>query len=292
MKKFLKISTITWLILCMFTAFAGCAGDHHAGLRTESLAGLNGFTQKQYGVFLDFDGNIGELSDYEYLVIDARYHDKSEFLGKPDEQHIYSYLNIGSLEDFSDYYDTYSDLALGPYEHWEEEQWVDVSDERWQKFILNELAPEVFSKGIDGFFVDNCDVYYNYPTDEILNGLAVIMKGLRSMGCDVIINGGDAFLDAYTEKIGPWSDVITGINQECVFTRIDWEEDRLTAALDEDREYFTDYIEKYAAFGAQIFLLEYADDSPENEVLERRIATYCGEHGFLYYISDSVNLDR
>ncbi len=292
MKRFLKISTITWLILCMFTAFTGCAGDHHAGLRTESLAGLNGFTQKQYGVFLDFDGDIGELSDYEYLVIDARYHDKDEFLQKPEEQHIYSYLNIGSLEDFSDYYDTYSDLALGAYEHWEGEQWVDVSDKRWQDFILNELAPDLLSKGIDGFFVDNCDVYYNYPTDEILNGLAVIMKGLRSMGCDVIINGGDTFLDAYTEKIGAWSDVITGINQECVFTRIDWEEDRLTAALDEDREYFTDYIEKYAALGAKIFLLEYADESPENEALESRIATYCREQGFLYYISNSVNLDR
>ena len=46
-----------------------------------------------------------------------------------------TYLNIGSIENFREYYTTYAELAIGEYEHWEEEQWVDVANPDWQKFI-------------------------------------------------------------------------------------------------------------------------------------------------------------
>ncbi len=108
----------------------------------------------------------------------------------------------------------------------------------------------------------------------------------------MIINGGDAFLDAYTAQNGDWRDVITGINQECVFTAIDWEADALTAASEEDHEYFTDYIERYGDQGAYIFLLEYAEDTDANQTLRYDIRYYAEEHGYLYYISDSIDLDR
>ena len=114
---------------------------------------------------------------------------------------------------------------------------------------------------------------------------------LKDMGCDVIINGGDAFLDAYCDSMGSWTDVITGINQESVFSRIDWDTGALTYAYDEDREYFTDYIERYGNQGAYIFLLEYADDTIENYTLRYDIKEYCEEHNYLYYISDSIDLN-
>ncbi|MBO7095876.1 MAG: endo alpha-1,4 polygalactosaminidase [Lachnospiraceae bacterium] len=247
----------------------------------------------KYGVFLDYDGNLSELDDYNYIVIDAQYHSRDEIVdfAYGYQKYVYSYINIGSVEDFRDYYDEYSDLALGDYENWDGEEWVDVSDERWQNFILNELAPELLEKGINGFFVDNCDVYYNYPTEDILNGLAVIMRGLKDMGCDVIINGGDAFLDAYCDSMGSWTDVITGINQESVFSYIDWDTGALTYASDEDREYFLDYIERYGDQGAYIFLLEYVDDVDEHRTLRSSIKNYCEEHDYLYYISDSIDLN-
>ncbi|MBO6207678.1 MAG: endo alpha-1,4 polygalactosaminidase [Lachnospiraceae bacterium] len=253
----------------------------------------NTYISTSYGVFLNYDGDLQDLGDYDYLVIDAQYHDASEIAGiHKYDQYIYSYINIGSLEDFREYYDEYADLALGEYENWDGEEWVDVSDARWQDFILNELAPELLAKGVDGFFVDNCDVYYQYPTQETLDGLSKIMRGLKAMGCDVIINGGDAFLDAYTAQNGDWRDVITGINQECVFTAIDWEADALTAASEEDHEYFTDYIERYGDQGAYIFLLEYAEDTDANRTLQYDIRYYAEEHGYLYYISDSIDLDH
>ncbi len=246
----------------------------------------------KYGVFLDYDGNLEDLREnYDYIVIDAQYHDPKEIkaFNSRYDKYVYSYINIGSIEDFRGYYEDYADLALGDYENWDGEKWVDVSDERWQNFILDELAPELLEKGINGFFVDNCDVYYNYPTEDILEGLAVIMEGLKEMGCDVFINGGDEFLDAYTDNIGPWTDVITGINQECVFTSIDWEANRLIPASGEDRDYFTDYIEKYGDMGAYIFLIEYVEDTDSTAIRED-IKAYCKERNYLYYISGSIGL--
>ncbi len=244
----------------------------------------------KYGVFIGYDGELSALSYFDAIVIDAQYFDEDEIREYQWQygHDVLSYINVGSVEEFRDYYDEYSDLALGEYENWEDEVWVDVSDERWQRFILDELAPELKNKGISGFFVDNCDVYYNYPTEEILEGLSVIMEGLRSMGLEVIINGGDTFLDAYCENGGVWSDVISGINQECVFTAINWEDDSFMAASDEDSEYFRDYIERYASLGAFIYLLEYTEDAS----LVKDIDGYCYNHQFAYCVSDTLNLDH
>ena len=154
--------------------------------------------QYPYGVFLSVCENIGQFADYETVVIDAQYYTKEELDDFRNRGHkVFSYINIGSLEDFRGYYDEYKDLSLGAYEHWEEEVWVDVSSPRWQELILDTVAAGLLEKDIDGFFVDNCDVYYIYPKEEILDGLGVIMKRLVQTGKKVIINGGDTFLDAW-----------------------------------------------------------------------------------------------
>ncbi len=144
---------------------------------------------------------------------------------------------------------------------------------------------------MDGFFVDNCDVYYLYPTQEVMDGLTCMMSSMVKTGKEVIINGGDAYLDAYCEAGGKWDDVITGINQESVFSKIEWEEDEngedvFGKADSEDREYFMDYLERYAALGADVYLLEYTRD----DELVREIDEYCEKKGFTYYVSGTLEL--
>ncbi len=248
------------------------------------------FSQMPYrpGIFIGYDGPISELSEYNYIVLDAQNYNEKE-LEDPVTNYSYvlSYINVGSLEDFRDYYDEYKDLALGEYEGWEGEVWVNVSDERWQKFILEELAPSLMDKGIDGFFVDNLDVYYEYPTEEILSGLTVIMEGLKDMGIPVFINGGDAFLDAYTDAGGDVFEVTDGINQECVFTKVN-PDGSFDRADEEDTEYFKKYLEKYSSRGVCIWVTEYTDDP----VIIREIEFYCySGNGCGFYITDSTDLD-
>ena len=130
-------------------------------------------------------------------------------------------------------------------------------------------------------------MYFHFPTKQILDGLGTIMRTLVGTGKAVLINGGDAFLDAYCAGGGQWKDVITGINQETVFSEILWDGDKFGTASREDREYFQDYIERYAEKGADICLLEYTRDKR----LISEIRDYCQKHGFKYYISDSLELD-
>lgn len=243
---------------------------------------------KPYGVFLSYEGDLESLGDYKTVVIDAQYFEARDIKAFKREGHkVFSYINIGSLEDFRDYYDEYKDLGLGEYENWEEEIWIDVSDSRWQEFMTGELIPELAGKGIDGFFVDNCDVYYNFPTDGIMDGLTVMMTSMVDTGLEVIINGGDCYLDSYCDNGGSWADVITGINQESVFSSILWNEDSFGTADPDDHEYFIDYIEHYSELGADIYLLEYTTDKK----LIKEIDEYCNRKGFYYYVSDSIELD-
>ena len=243
---------------------------------------------KPYGVFLSVEENLSSLNDYETVVIDAQNFNAEEIGAFRASGHkVFTYINIGSIESFRDYYDSYADLALGSYDHWDEEVWVDVSSDRWQSFIVESLIPSLMKKGIDGFFVDNCDVYYNFPKPEIMAGLTVMMKAMVATGLEVIINGGDQYLDAYCASGGSWSDVITGINQETVFTKIIWDSDKFGTASADDREYFCDYVERYAALGADIYLLEYTTDKK----LVNEIDSYCERNGFAYFVSDSIELD-
>ena len=271
------ISVFCAIILIVLTCCTGLAGAEQAPT-----------FKYPYGVFLSICENIEQFADYEIVVIDAQYYPKEELDAFRSKGHkVFSYINIGSLEDFRDYYDEYKDLSLGAYEHWEEEVWVDVSQKRWQDFMLNDIAAGLLEKDIDGFFVDNCDVYYVHPKQEILEGLTVIMKGLKATGKKVIINSGDTFLDAYCEQGGKWDDVISGINQESVFSTILWDEGTFGTAEPEDHEYFVSYIDRYGSQGAEIYLLEYTVD----EELVKEIKAFCEERGYTYYVADSIELD-
>ena len=271
------ISVFCAIILIVLTCCTGLAGAEQAPT-----------FKYPYGVFLSICENIEQFADYEIVVIDAQYYPKEELDAFRSKGHkVFSYINIGSLEDFRDYYDEYKDLSLGAYEHWEEEVWVDVSQKRWQDFMLNDIAAGLLEKDIDGFFVDNCDVYYVHPKQEILEGLTVIMKGLKATGKKVIINSGDTFLDAYCEQGGKWDDVISGINQESVFSTILWDEGTFGTAEPEDHEYFVSYIDRYGSQGAEIYLLEYTVD----EELVKEIKVFCEERGYTYYVADSIELD-
>ena len=241
-----------------------------------------------YGVFLSVEKNLDKLKDYETVVIDAQHFKKEEIEAFKARGHkVYSYINIGSLENFRPYYKEYKELKLGKYEHWDEEIWINVADPRWQAFNKEKLIPELTAKGIDGFFVDNCDVYFVYKKKEILDGLTSLMKEMIATGKKVIINGGDNYLDAYCRNGGKWSDVITGINQETVFSKIIWKKKKFGRAGKEDHKYFKDYIERYAEQGAEIYLLEYTKDKK----LIKEIEQYCKDKGFGYYVSDSIELD-
>lgn len=252
------------------------------GCKAETLG------KRDYGVFLNADdSSLERLEMYETIVIDAQYFTKKDI----EQLHengttVYTYLNIGSIENFREYYTAYEKLAIGSYEHWDEEKWVDAASPDWQRFIM-QLARELYEKDVDGFFIDNCDVYYYAPRKNIFDGLTVILQYIMTLGKEVIINGGDTYVTEYKERYGTIDPIMTGVNQETVWSHIDFAKGTFNEQNREEREYFCGYLESCKADGMEVYLLEYTT----NRKLIRKIEKYCRKQGFHFYISDSLELE-
>lgn len=250
-----------------------------------------------YGVFIGMRG--GEALRDErvlrtrVLVVDPAHFEEREIAFLKVSGHtVYGYLNVGSLEAFRPYYGRFKRFVLGRYENWDGEWWVDVSAAPWRDFVVSELAAEYVRKGIDGFFVDNCDVYHYRRSRRIFDGLSEVLRRLSGYGLEVLINGGDEYATAALEEYGSIAGLFSGVNQETVFTRIDFdklnfETGAFGRSREEDRQYFLSYLEKMEGAGAKIRLLEYTRDAD----LAREIERFCGARGWECFISGSVELD-
>ena len=245
------------------------------------------FEKNDYGVFLNADASsLKQLKNYDLIVIDAQYFTKSDIeLLHQNGTKVYTYLNIGSIENFREYYTTYEKLTIGRYEHWDEEKWVDVADPDWQKFI-EQLSQELFEKGVDGFFIDNCDVYYYAPRESIFEGLTAILQDIMTFDKAVIINGGDTYVTEYSERYGAIDHIMTGVNQESVWSAIDFDKGTFYEQTKETRDYYCNYLEACQADGMDVYLLKYTTDKK----LIQKIKKYCNEHDFHFYVSNSLEL--
>lgn len=273
-------------LLMSFLVVLGAA----ACMQTNEESADNAMNNFEYGVFLSLQGReaIDASENYHTVVIDAQNLSGEEIDEMQERgQEVYSYLNVGSLETFRPYYEEFQHLALKPYVNWENEFWVDASSEEWQEFVAITLANQLLEKGIDGFWIDNVDVYGQFPTDETYSGVEFILKTLMKHSKPVIVNGGDQFVRLYHEQNQHVDDILTGVNQETVFSAIHFEERELGTQSTETQNYYTEYIEVIEQAGKDIFLLEYTTD---NE-LAQTIHDYADERGWKYYISDSIELD-
>lgn len=247
--------------------------------------------KKDYGVFIGAD-NINKIKGYNVVVVEPASIDIGgvESLHKTNEK-VYAYLNIGSLEEYRTYFNEFKEKTLGLYENWEDEYWMDVSDVAWQKLIVDKLGRDIVDKGFDGFFIDNCDVYYYYPNEEIFNGLSSILQGLRSLNMtkkykiDIIINGGDTFVSKCIENKTA-TELFDGVNQECVFTDIDFENKTYKEKDESDREYFKEYLSNVKKYIPEVYLIEYG----ANSNLIKEIENYCNENGFYWYNAKDLEL--
>lgn len=255
--------------------------------RLQGSAIQEGFTHP-YGVFIGLEpGQSGTLDAYRTIVIDAEYFSSEEIAALHKAGHtVYSYLNIGAIEDFRDYYGKYKRFALGAYDDWPEERWIDVSEPQWRSFLVETCAKAFVDKGIDGFFLDNADVYDRYPSRRIYLGLVSILKELRMYGIPIIMNGGDGFVSLALEN-GDVKPLLDGVNQEDVFTAVDFRTGAMTAQTPDASAYYQEYLARCKAAGLVVYLTEYGAD----DALRKQIEAYCEENGFFWYDARSIELN-
>lgn len=243
----------------------------------------------QYGVFVGINpDNIEKCFKYNEVVIDASCFDKKDI----DTLHsknvrVYSYLNIGSIEDFRPYYNEFLNITLGDYENWPSEKWIDPSQLKWQDYIVNTLARDLFAKGVDGLFLDNIDVYSIYKSDKTFNGIKAILTRLSSKyEKPIIVNGGyDFFEDAVSKKIDI-RNLSKGINLESVFTDIDFENKSFRKRKSSESDDVVEYLNNLKDLGMDIYVIEYSKSKYLNFILQSRYNVL----GYKYYISDNIEL--
>lgn len=245
-------------------------------------------TQYEYGVFLGAEPEDMEyMKKYKIIVLEGQSFSKQQIEELKSEGHtVYSYINVGALENYRPYYKDYEKYTLDVYENWEDERWVDVSQKEWQEFITADIAKSLVDKGVDGLFVDNLDVYYHYQNEGVFEGITYILKTFKEYGMYVSINGGDVYVTEYLNRYNTL-DVIDAVNQETVFSKILWDGDKFSTQEKSEREYFQEYLSNVKSAGKDVYLLEYTTDKK----LIREINEYCKEKGYRYYASPKLNLD-
>ncbi len=259
-KKIKQMGAVALLVILMF--IMGCFFIKDDKVKTLEKNDYGKTLEKNdYGVFLNADASsLERFKRYDLIVIDAQYFTKKDIESlHQNGTKVYTYLNIGSVENFREYYKTYEKFTIGKYEHWDEEKWVDVSVPAWQKFI-EQLSKKLFEKGVDGFFIDNCDVYYYAPRKSIFEGLTAILQNIMTLKKAVIINGGDTYVTEYRERYGAVDHIMTGVNQESVWSGIDFDKGTFNEQTRETREYYSKYLEACKADGMEVYLLEYTTD--------------------------------
>ena len=198
---------------------------------------------------------------------------------------IFSYINVGSLETWRTYFDDFSHLTLAPYEHWQDEFWVDVSQKEWQEHILK-IAETCVSKGVDGFFLDNFDVYTEFRSDDIFYGLTTIITALQKYGKKIIINSGDVFVDFLIRN--GMQDFLYGICQESVFTRVqNYRTERFAKQKSTITSERLGYLLRARSAGLHVFAVEYA----KTPSLAEYARVSCEKNAVEYYIAPSLSLD-
>ncbi|MBO4855523.1 Ig-like domain-containing protein [Candidatus Saccharibacteria bacterium] len=298
------IKTLTWTSsnTAVATVSGGKVTAKAPGIATITAKSHNGKTAtakitvmnfdrsviSSYGVFLGVDHDDGwsssrlkQLFNYKLVVIDFQEFKKADI----DKLHakgikVYTYLNIGSIENWRSYWKTYKKYALGDYEGWPGEKWIDVSKTAWQNYITGTLAPKLKNMGADGFFIDNADVYYHYKRDGIYKGLQTILKKVHSYGKPVLINGGDVFVKKAMGD-NSYLNLFDGVNQEEVFTTNSYK-----TQSSSETKYLKSYLATVKAKNLKVYLLEYKANSSNL----KKIKEYCSANGFAYHNAKSKDL--
>ena len=275
--------------IMLLPLLAGC------GKNNKSEEGSDNINPSDYGAFLGrSDNDVTDFNKYKYVSCELdEFTDTNIKRLSEKGTNFLAYLNVGSLEEYRDYYDDFVEYTFLDYEDWPDERWIDVSNKSWQAYLINTVAKDFKDRGAYGVYMDNVDVYTiakendkNYVS--FANGIKNIIKGVANLGLKVMINGGSEFLDDMNDQEDGIFSSIWAYHQEEVFSLItDYENDKFGKQVKDDTEYYQDIAKIMKNKGKEVFFLEYTKDN----TLINEIKSYCESKKYHYYIASKVNLE-
>lgn len=255
-------------------------------------------TVGKYGVFLGLEGkDTDKLLKYEEVMIDIdNFTDDNIKKLKDNKVKIYTYISVGSLEKYRSYAADFDKYTFMDYDNWPDEKWIDVSVSAWQDKLL-EIANAGISRGADGFFLDNFDVYYiakdeykeSTPefVENIYNGCHSILEKFSKLEKALVVNSGSDFLERMNDENDELIKSINVYAQETVFSSIiDYNKNIFSEQDPEDTQYFKEVMHMMHDNGAEILLIEYTT----SDSLVTKIKSFVNRNGYYYYVSNNVDL--
>ena len=78
----------------------------------------------------------------------------------------------------------------------------------------------------------------------------------------------------------------TGVNQECVYTSIDFPKNKLKKADKASTQYYEAYLKKVRKKGLDVYLTEYTKSGAMKKAIHKK----CKKQGYCYYAADDIQL--
>lgn len=223
------------------------------------------------------------------IVIEPDDYEKEEVSAIKKKGYIVlAYLSVGTVEKERSWWDKYKHLRLKRLEDWPNEYYVDVRKKEWQNHLYARTKT-LMSKGYSGLWCDNLDVYEYCKSKEMFEACRQVLKELKRLSGHLMVNGGSEFFDKAMDKKLNLREIVSGVTQEEVFSRITnySGKGKFGTQTKDMHKFYVGYMKRLKKNGVLTFLLEYT----RNILLKRQIKQFCKKYGMTgYCISEDVDL--
>lgn len=232
---------------------------------------------------------LSKVNENYILVIEPDDYSSSEVKAiKAKGYKVLGYLSVGTIEKERTWFGKYKQYKLQKLEDWPNEYYIDIRRNEWQSFLI-ERAKKLQKIGYLGLWCDNLDVYEYNKCGSMYSACKKILRDLKKLGLYIMVNGGSEFFDTAMDKNEKIFNMVHGVTQEEVFTRIKSYSGSGTFGVQTSyqNKFYTGYLKRLDKFGIQTFLLEYTN----SVVVSNKIKDFCSKNSITgYYISNDVDL--
>lgn len=179
-------------------------------------------------------------------------------------------------------------LLLGGNSRWPDASFVDPRSPQWHRMVVDEIAPDLLSRGYDGFFLDTIDdaaYLEDLGTKGAKDGMLDLVGRLRRRfpGAIVIANGGLGLMP----RLG---DLVDAFAHESVWTRFDFGTRTYSRRPEPEAAARLSALRRSSEqAGKPFFPLEYA--GPDDTETRAWIYRTARAHGLAPYVGP-IELDR
>ena len=200
---------------------------HRVPLLAVFLIGLPVWPSVQAGwvVYYSDQAQLEEFRDFGLVVLDSERHPALGPLAASGKT-LLGYISLGEIEhQRADFQAVKSEgILAGENPRWPGAYYVDLRDERWQRRVIDQIAPRVIASGFGGLFLDTLDSAVELERRDpvayrgMTAAAAGLVKALRAAFPSIVImmNRGYGLLPGVAVSI----DILLG---ESVYTTYDSE---------------------------------------------------------------------